>query len=220
MAKAITNAENAPDTIKTFKGDVTDSSSNHYTAISADGIGYDAINEQLLLKVDGADTVIPFRKNTDTYSYPSGSNGGTVDLNNAAGGKENHVRYVNASNVYSNGYSNGYNNGVTAGKNANNISINNPYLGYISGNTSQDRSFTNPFGVAAKCYVYNGGASGVSDIRIYVNGAKVADSGSTNATQTWSGVVGAGGTVRMTHSGAGGSEDRPCEVSLVWAAAL
>ena len=53
------------DKIDTFAGSVTDASSNTYTAVTADGIAYDATNNQLLLKVDGADTVIPFSRGTN-----------------------------------------------------------------------------------------------------------------------------------------------------------
>lgn len=54
--------ELADEKIDTFSGSVTDASSNTYTAVTADGIAYDATNNQLLLKVNGADTVIPFSK--------------------------------------------------------------------------------------------------------------------------------------------------------------
>ena len=54
--------ELAAEKIDTFSGSVTDASSNTYTAVTADGIAYDATNQQLLLKVNGADTVIPFKK--------------------------------------------------------------------------------------------------------------------------------------------------------------
>jgi hypothetical protein len=40
---------------------------------------------------------------TDTYTYASGSTGGTVDL-----GARNNYRYVNASNVYNKGKADGY----------------------------------------------------------------------------------------------------------------
>lgn len=54
--------ELADEKIDTFSGSVTDASSNTYTAVTADGIAYDATNDQLLLKVNGADTVIPFNR--------------------------------------------------------------------------------------------------------------------------------------------------------------
>lgn len=54
--------ELAAEKIDTFSGSVADASQNTYTAVTADGIAYDATNDQLLLKVNGADTVIPFKK--------------------------------------------------------------------------------------------------------------------------------------------------------------
>ena len=54
--------ELADEKIDTFSGSVQDADSNTYTAVTADGIAYDSTNEQLLLKVNGADTVIPFKK--------------------------------------------------------------------------------------------------------------------------------------------------------------
>ena len=50
-----------------------------------------------------AGTFVAFRgDSTDTYTYASGSTGGTVDL-----GARNNYRYVNASNVYTKGKSDG-----------------------------------------------------------------------------------------------------------------
>ena len=51
-----------PKKIDTFSGQVQDEQSQTYTAVTADGIAYDETNNQLLLKVDGADTVIPFSR--------------------------------------------------------------------------------------------------------------------------------------------------------------
>ena len=57
------------DKIDTFSGSVTDAESNTYTAVTADGIAYDATNSQLLLKVNGADTVIPFSRGNGPFSF-------------------------------------------------------------------------------------------------------------------------------------------------------
>lgn len=51
-----------PVKIDTFSGQVEDAEQTSYTAVTADGIAYDETNQQLLLKVDGADTVIPFSR--------------------------------------------------------------------------------------------------------------------------------------------------------------
>lgn len=51
-----------PNKIDTFSGQVEDAEQTSYTAVTADGIAYDETNNQLLLKVDGADTVIPFSR--------------------------------------------------------------------------------------------------------------------------------------------------------------
>lgn len=51
-----------PKKIDTFSGVVEDEQQTSYTAVTADGIAYDETNNQLLLKVDGADTVIPFSR--------------------------------------------------------------------------------------------------------------------------------------------------------------
>lgn len=48
-----------------------------------------------------ADVNVP-NSNTTTYTYPSGSTGGTVDM-----GETNDKRYVNAQNVYSKGLTDG-----------------------------------------------------------------------------------------------------------------
>ena len=64
------NVEDAlGDKIDTFSGSVADASQNTYTAVTADGIAYDATNDQLLLKVNGADTVIPFSRGSDGYAH-------------------------------------------------------------------------------------------------------------------------------------------------------
>ena len=67
------------DKIDTFSGSVADASQNTYTAVTADGIAYDATNDQLLLKVNGADTVIPFKKSGSVGAYASAGDyrGGT-----------------------------------------------------------------------------------------------------------------------------------------------
>lgn len=48
------------DKIDTDSGTFTDASSNTYTGQTVDMISYDNTNKQLLMKVNGADTVIPF----------------------------------------------------------------------------------------------------------------------------------------------------------------
>lgn len=53
--------------IDTFSGEVTDADDEQYTAKTTDAIAYDETNGQLLLKVDGADTVIPFSKKSNDY---------------------------------------------------------------------------------------------------------------------------------------------------------
>lgn len=61
--------ELADEKIDTFSGSVQDADSNTYTAVTADGIAYDSTNEQLLLKVNGADTVIPFNRGSSQSPY-------------------------------------------------------------------------------------------------------------------------------------------------------
>ena len=51
-----------PTKIDTFSGQVEDAEQASYTAVTANGIAYDETNKQLLLKLDGADTVIPFSR--------------------------------------------------------------------------------------------------------------------------------------------------------------
>lgn len=48
--------------IVTDSGTFTDASQNTYTGVTTDMISYDATNNQLLLKVGGADSVIPFSR--------------------------------------------------------------------------------------------------------------------------------------------------------------
>ena len=48
--------------ITTDDGTFTDASSNTYTGVTVDMLSYDATNQQLLMKVDGADSVIPFKR--------------------------------------------------------------------------------------------------------------------------------------------------------------
>lgn len=48
--------------ITTDDGTFTDESSNTYTGQTVDMISYDSTNNQLLMKVNGADTVIPFSR--------------------------------------------------------------------------------------------------------------------------------------------------------------
>lgn len=55
--------------IDTFSGTVSDEADEQYTAKVTDAIAYDETNGQLLLKVDGADTVIPFSKKSNDYQY-------------------------------------------------------------------------------------------------------------------------------------------------------
>lgn len=79
--------ELADEKIDTFAGTVTDADSNTYTAVTADGIAYDATNEQLLLKVNGADTVIPFSKSGNVIPFLAwGDSAGTIASVDAVGG--------------------------------------------------------------------------------------------------------------------------------------
>lgn len=48
--------------IVTDSGTFEDASQNTYTGVTTDMISYDATNNQLLLKVGGADSVIPFKR--------------------------------------------------------------------------------------------------------------------------------------------------------------
>ena len=50
------------DKIDTDSGEFEDTSSNTYIGKTVDMISFDETNNQLLLKVDGADTVYPFKK--------------------------------------------------------------------------------------------------------------------------------------------------------------
>lgn len=60
--------------VDSLSGEYSDTESTTYTALSVDGVGYDQANNQLLLKVGGADSVIPFSK---------GSTGRLIDLGTA-----------------------------------------------------------------------------------------------------------------------------------------
>lgn len=53
--------------ITTDDGTFTDASSNTYTGVTVDMLSYDATNNQLLMKVDGADTVIPFKRSKISF---------------------------------------------------------------------------------------------------------------------------------------------------------
>lgn len=48
--------------VSTAEGTFEDESSNTYTGVTVDMLSYDETNNQLLMKVDGADTVIPFSR--------------------------------------------------------------------------------------------------------------------------------------------------------------
>jgi hypothetical protein len=64
LSVAQTDISNLDDVkIDTDSGTFTDASSNTYTGQTVDMISYDNTNNQLLMKVNGADTVIPFSRN-------------------------------------------------------------------------------------------------------------------------------------------------------------
>lgn len=53
--------QNLTEKIDTDSGEFVDADSTTYSGVTVDMISYDETNKQLLMKVDGADTVIPFR---------------------------------------------------------------------------------------------------------------------------------------------------------------
>lgn len=73
--------------ISTDEGTFIDGESTSYTGVTVDMISYDETNNQLLMKVDGADTVIPFSHGgsgaqvaTGTFQSPN-EQYGTVNIN-------------------------------------------------------------------------------------------------------------------------------------------
>ena len=64
--------ELADEKIDTDAGTFEDESQNTYTGVTVDMISYDNTNNQLLLKVNGADTVLPFKKRGSKYVSGTG----------------------------------------------------------------------------------------------------------------------------------------------------
>lgn len=59
--------------ISTDEGTFEDGDSNTYTGVTVDMMSYDETNNQLLMKVDGADTVIPFSHGSGAAQVASGT---------------------------------------------------------------------------------------------------------------------------------------------------
>lgn len=99
--------------------------------------------------------------NSGTYTYPSGSTGGTVDM-----GATNSYRYVNASNVYSKGVSDGKSQATVSDvySEDHNKSGNSIY-GFIVGQiyfievTNKEMNITSGADVFYHDYAYNGGVT-------------------------------------------------------------
>lgn len=63
---------NLSEKVDSLSGECSDSESTTYTALSVDGVGYDEENNQLLLKVNGADSVLPFSSGFKETAYANG----------------------------------------------------------------------------------------------------------------------------------------------------
>ena len=111
---------------------------------------------------DGDSTLYPFKTtHTDTYTYPSGSTGGTYDM-----GVDHKYRKVNATNVY--------NKGKTDGINSKTLSLA-TYTTYAS-NWSNKTIYTNNSGATEKIVIerHKDNMDSYTQAHVYLNGSEIS----------------------------------------------
>lgn len=111
---------------------------------------------------DLSNNFVPFKTtHTDTYTYPSGSTGGTYDM-----GVNHQYRYVNASNVY--------NKGKTDGINSKTLSLA-TYTTYGS-NWSNRTLYTNNSGATEKVVIerHKDNMDSYTQAHVYLNGSEIS----------------------------------------------